>query len=191
MLLFAGQAHAGSRCGAYPEKVYQLNYGGWADCRLKRLGAPALWKGLPKKTKQVMRFAFTEGHGMFFRVVTIHQKMDGAAALVVKGSKRRDGVGVAEEPMTPRHIRLSAEEVAKIDQLGTQAGAWDFDVGTWDGDELYMHCQVLEMERANADGYRYSSVNIGCNHPEKLMPLVDEVARLAGLETAHNGKLYY
>ena len=72
--------------------------------------------------------------------------------------------------------------MSKLNALAAQSGVWEFDIGSWDGDELYMHCQLLEMERANRAGYNYSSVNIGCNHPAKLMPLVDEVVRLAELE---------
>lgn len=35
------------------------------------------------------------------------------------------------------------------------------------------------MERADPAGYRFSSINIGCKRPAALMPLIDEVIRLA------------
>jgi hypothetical protein len=47
---------------------------------------------------------------------------------------------------------------------------------------MYLHCEILEMERADTSGYRYSSVNISCNRPRKLEPLLDFVTGLVGLK---------
>ncbi len=188
--MVGGQAMA-TNCGTYPDKVIALPYGGWSDCALKEFGEKPIWKGLAKGTAQVMRFTFTEGHGSFFRVVTITQSKDGVATLKVDGDSRS---GIRRRPwqrMTVLRKTLSPADMAKLDELGLQTGVWEFDLGSWDGDELYMHCQTLDIERANAAGYRYSSVNIGCNQPTKLMPLITEIAGLAGLKTGGNGMLYY
>jgi hypothetical protein len=96
--------------------------------------------------------------------------------------------------MLPRHIRLSAEDMRRITMLGEQSGVWEFEAGTWDetGDgSVFMHCQLLGMERADADDYCYSEVRIGCNKPRRLMPFVDEIARLAKLRTDKGEMLYY
>ncbi len=135
-----------------------------------------------------MRFVFTEGHGAFFRVITITARPNGDADLRVSGADRARQGG--RTPSRHRNVHLSVETMARISALAAQAGVWDFEVGSWDGEEIYLHCQLLEMERASATSYRYSSVNIGCNHPAKLMPLVDEVARVAGLSRVGGGKLY-
>ncbi|MFN3864077.1 MAG: hypothetical protein ACK4RT_07330 [Erythrobacter sp.] len=76
--------------------------------------------------------------------------------------------------------------MARLSALAQQSGTFDHAVGTWDrsaeGEEgIYLHCQTLDMERVDAGGYRLSSANIGCNRPARLMPLVDEVIRLADI----------
>jgi hypothetical protein len=186
----AGQADDPG-CGTYPAKVMTSLYAGWSGCQLKRDGHKPLWHSLPEGVTQVTRFVFTEGHGAFYRVVTITEKTDGLAELVVSGSRRRASISGHERTHRKRQANLPTDEVARITRLGEETGAWEFEEGSWDGDEMFMHCQVLDMERANVDGYRHSSVNIGCNKPQRLMPLVDEIVRLAGLQTAYDGMLYY
>lgn len=189
MLACAGSAKADD-CGTFPKEVREQSiYGGFADCALKKLGEPPLWKGLPSGTAQVMRFTFTDGHALFFRAVTIIERQDGTTELIAVGTQRRSGIGTPERRLPVHRRRLSAEQIARIHQLAEQAEPWNFAVGTWDGDEAYLHCQTLDMERANAAGYRFSSVNISCNQPSKLMPLVHEIASLAGLQI--DGAVFY
>ena len=180
-----------SGCGTYPAHVVASLYSGWSGCQMKRDGHKPLWQGLPAGTAQVTRFVFTEGHGLFYRVITMTEAADGTANLIVSGSQLRRSVRQSQRRMAPRRVRLTEQQVARIGRLGEETGAWDFAEGSWDGDGIYMHCQVLDMERANVGGYQHSSVNIGCNKPQKSMPLVDEIIRLAGLQTAHGGMLYY
>jgi hypothetical protein len=174
-------------CGMLPEAVIRSAiYSGWSSCSLKRLGEPALHNGLPDAARQITRFTFTEGHGKVFRTVTITEHLNGTGVLRVQGTRRRGDYRDAASYIVPRRVRLSVEDVARIDRLGAEAGAWDYAVGTWDEkEEIYMHCQLLEMERASEAGYRFSSVNIGCNQPQKLMPLVNEIVRLAGMRQTH------
>jgi hypothetical protein len=178
-------------CGMLPERVVNANaYSGWSACKLRDAGEKPLWKGLPENSKQVTRFVFTQGHGMFFRVVTITENLDGTAELTVFGSAGRSDARKQERPNPKRREHLPSAEVARLNQLGNDSGVWDFEIGSWDGDELYMHCQVLEMERINAQDYRFSSVNIGCNKPAKLMPLVNEIVRLGKMKNTHNGMVF-
>ncbi|HMT44283.1 MAG TPA: hypothetical protein PKA59_06990, partial [Chakrabartia sp.] len=72
---------------------------------------------------------------------------------------------------------------AAVNRLAVESGTFDFAAGSWDDmQEVYVHCQLLEMERADASGYRYSSINIGCNQPKKLMPFVEHVMALAKIK---------
>jgi hypothetical protein len=186
-------------CGMLPETVTStLVYSGWSACDLRKADAKPIWSGLPSGTKQVSRFIFTQGHGMFYRAITITEMDDGNNLLKVSGTRnKRNHVGYEERKRTIRK-KLTAEQVSLINQLAAEAGTWDHEAGTWDqaagenGDEMeiYLHCQLLEMERANADGYRFSSVNIGCNQPKKLMPLVNEIIRIAEMKNTHKGMLF-
>jgi hypothetical protein len=186
-------------CGMLPEAVTtSLVYSGWSACNMRKADAKPIWNGLPAGTKQITRFIFTQGHGLFYRVITITEMDDGTASLKVSGTKnRRNSVGYEERMRTIRRS-LETDIVAHINQLAADAKMWEFEVSTWDqvagenGEEvpIYMHCQLLEMERANADGYRFSSVNIGCNQPKKLMPLVNEIVRLGRMKNTHNGMLF-
>lgn len=148
------------------------------------MGEAPLWNALPNASKQIMRFAFTEGHVSFFRSVTVTEKLDGTGDLTVGGGDRE------KRPRIYRRLALTIDQISTLNALAKEADAWKFEIGSWDGSEIYMHCQLLEMEQSNAAGYRYSSVNIGCNHPAQLMPLVNEVVRLAGLKTENGGRLY-
>ncbi len=189
--LVSSQTIAQIHCGTYPNSVYEMqSSGGWSDCDLRDIGEKPLWKGLPTGTAQILRFTFTEGHASFFRVVTIARKSDGSVILRVAGGGHRNS---NRETSFTRSFkrRLSAEEINRVEVLVSETDTFKFENGSWDGDEIFMHCQFLEMESAGANGYRYSNVNIGCSHPTKLMPLINEVVRLAKLKTEADGRLYY
>ena len=201
ILAWPGTSRAGDDddpyCGMLPDAVIQSESdAGWSACALRELGEMPLWRALPGRTRQVMRFTFTEGHGRFTRVVTLREREDGTAVLTVAGM--RHGHRAIRQNMRRRQFQLSATAMDHVDRLASDTGAWAFDVGTWDriadedGErmEIFMHCQLLEMERADASGYRFSSVNIGCNQPGRLMPLVDEIVRLGRLEVTHGGMLF-
>lgn len=176
-------------CGIFPPDM--PFYGGFSGCRLKALRQPALWQGLPKGKQQVIRLTFTDGHMFFWRSVSITRMESGAGVLTVTGTSRPTRIRPRMPERVRRTIKLSQADLDRIDQLAEAAGAFQFERGTWDDKEIYLHCQTLDMERVNADGYRVSVVNIGCNQPEKLMPFVDEVVRLAKMKTTDNRMLFY
>ncbi|QDH32909.1 hypothetical protein [Porphyrobacter sp. YT40] len=162
-------------------------YVGYSESRMCEAGLKPLWQGLPDGAEQVMRFTFTSGHDLFWRSVTITLRPDGTGLLEVVGGgfKRRDVRSPWVEMRKVRR-RLSSEARARLVALAEQSGTFDHAVGTWDrradGEtEVFLHCQTLGMERADAAGYRISTVNVGCNRPAKLMPLVNEVIRLGGI----------
>lgn len=189
-LAVAAQGRAGvdRGCGIYPQNVLDAA-GGWVGCDLKQMGQKALWNAPLKQAKVLMRFVFIEGHDSYFRVVSITENADGTGLLTVNGKTKVFRSDLPNE-RPPSKVRLSVVQVARLEKLSAASGAWDFEVGSWDGDEIYVHCQFLEMERATPAAYRYSSVNIGCNQPSKLMPLVGEIAALARLKTDKVGRYY-
>jgi hypothetical protein len=134
-----------------------------------------------------MRFTFSSGHSLFWRSVTITRRADGTGLLEVVGGGRRNHDDRSPWiDLKPKRRKLSAEQTAALSTLADQSGTFDHEVGTWDRspdgeDEIFLHCQTLELEQGNAAGYRFSSANIGCNRPAKLMPLVDAVIRLADI----------
>ncbi|MDJ0641687.1 MAG: hypothetical protein QNJ15_02615 [Erythrobacter sp.] len=187
---------ASSHCGSFPAAVRESrSYGGMSDCYLRDIGQEPLWRGAPEGSVQVMRFSFLHGHALFFRTVRIDTLSDGTGVLTYDGEDRAmprtaSGLRRPSGPIPKRVVSLSAEQMTRIEELVAGSGTFEHDIGTWDGEDLYLHCQTLDMERVNADGYRFSSVNIGCNHPRKLKPLVDEIATLAGMEIINGGRLY-
>lgn len=176
-------------CGIFPPDM--PFYGGWSGCDLKKLRQPALWQGLPKDTAQVTRLTFTDGHVFFWRTVTITRQADGLGVLTVRGTSRPTSIRPPMPAVVRRTIKLNSDDLARIDKLAEEAGVFKFERGSWDGEEMYMHCQALDMERVNAAGYRVSVVNIGCNQPDKLMPFVREVVRLAKMKNGADGMLFY
>lgn len=184
-----------SECGTFPASVRRYTiYGGMSDCYLSRIGEKPLWRDLAEDHVQTLRFTFVHGHALFFRSVRIDTLPDGSGRMVVDGTNRRASIRQESKRIGPHTVQLSGEEMAQIDRLVAQPGTFEHEIGTWDktdGDTLYMHCQTLDLERADADGYRTSSVNIGCNHPNKLMPLIEEIVRLAGLGQVGEGARYY
>ncbi len=162
-------------------------YAGYSEGRMCEAGLKPLWQGLPEGAAQVMRFTFSSGHALFWRSVTITALPDGTGRIeVVGGGYGRRGVRSPWLDLKPVRRRLKADEMAALITLAEQSGTFDHEVGTWDrradGEvEIFLHCQTLELERADAAGYRFSSVNIGCNRPDRLMPLVDAVIRLGDI----------
>lgn len=184
---WAAPAAAGNDCEIFPTQVRERAvYAGFSAKRMCEAGLTPLWQGLPDGAGQVMRFTFTSGHVLFWRSVTITQLPDGSGWLeVVGGGFERRDVRSPWVDLRPVRQRLSAEALANLAALAEQTGTFDHAVGSWHAgdpaDVIYLHCQTLEMERADTAGYRFSSINIGCLRPAKLMPLVDEVIRLADI----------
>jgi hypothetical protein len=175
-------------CQMLPPEVGETAlYAGFSESRMCDAGLKPLWQGVPDGAEQVMRFTFSSGHALFWRSVTITQLPDGSGRLeVVGGGHGRRGARSPWVDNRKVRRRLSPEALATLTALAEQSGTFDHEVGTWDqraeGERrIFLHCQTLELERADAEGYRFSSVNIGCNRPDTLMPLVDEVIRLADI----------
>ncbi len=188
-ILGAPAAAQDSDCNLFPPPVTQAPvYSGYSASRMCAAGLKPLWQGLPDRADRVMRFTFSSGHSLFWRSVTITRRLDGTGMLeVVGGGRRNHDDRSAWIDLRPERHRLRREQVAALVALADQSGSFDYEVGTWDrgadGEtDIFLHCQTLEMEQADAAGYRFSSVNIGCNQPTRLMPLVDEVIRLADLD---------
>lgn len=175
-------------CALLPPEVRAgAIYAGYSESRMCAAGLKPLWHGLPGGVERVMRFTFSSGHALFWRSVTITALPDGRGRMeVVGGGHKRRDVRSSWVDIRPVRRRLSAETLTALTTLAEQSGTFDHAVGSWDqragGEgEIFLHCQTLDMERADAGGYRFSSVNLGCNRPAKLMPLVDEVIRLADI----------
>jgi hypothetical protein len=190
LLASAAAGAAESRaCGTYSADVLASTYAGYSDCRLHDAGEKPLWRGLTKpRLKQQVRLVFTNGHFAYTRVINIEQRADGSGVIRLRTLRHDADVGVVVASRRTR--RVTAEDFATLNQLADASGVWAHAVGSWDGDEIFMHCQTLDMERVTAEGYRFSSVNIGCNKPEKLMPLIQFVTGLIGLEPSADGRLY-
>ena len=189
----AAVEETGPQCNLLPREVWASSaYAGWSQAALCDAGQRALWHGTPDGIARVTRFTFTHGHSSFFRYAVISERDDGRAWIEAGGAGYAPGpaAGVrgAWEELPVYRRDISAEDLARFNALAAETGTFDHSVGTWDGGELFMHCDLLEMERAEGDSYSFSSVNIGCNQPERLMPMVRLVMDLARLEFADDGR---
>jgi hypothetical protein len=167
-------------CGMYPPEVYRNLYAAMGDCRLRRVGERPLWKGLQRGYRQQIRFTFNDGHSLYTKVIDFAERADGRGVIEIKTIAPDGHRLLAVEDQ--RRAGVSAADVRRLNALAAAAGVWQFSSGSWDGEALYMHCETLDMERIDRDGYRFSNVNITCNRPNRLMPFVDLVAGLAGLK---------
>lgn len=181
----APAAAAEDNCQMFPPSVREAAVNsGYSASRMCEAGLKPLWQGVPDGAAQVMRFTFSSGHALFWRSVTITQLPDGSGWLeVVGGGFERRDVRSPWVDLKPVRRRLKADELAGLVALAEQSSTFDHAVGSWHAgdppDTIYLHCQTLDMERADPAGYRFSSINIGCKRPAALMPLIDEVIRLA------------
>lgn len=179
LALAVGPAYATARdnCNTYPPEVAT----GYSNCVLRDAGEKPLWLApVQRSVLQEIRFTFTEGHLAYTKIIHVTQRANGKASIHLRTLRReRDGNMVVT---ADKRRRLSAEEVAMIDQFGSSSGTWEHRIGSWDGGELFMHCETLDMERATSEGYSFASVNISCNQPQRLMPFVTYVTALVGLK---------
>ncbi len=174
----------------FPPKVWSgVYYAGMGLSALEWLREKPIWHGLEDGLVRQTRFVFADGHPNKTRILHIRERVDGSGTLHV--------FSIDEGPRKPRRIdrrsviKLDAASVATINRLVAESGTFDFEVGSWDDkDDIYVHCQTLQLERMDVGGYRYSSLNIGCNQPAKLMPLVEHVMALARIKRRDPQLLY-
>jgi hypothetical protein len=173
-------------CGTYSPEVLAQAYAGSSDCLLQEAGEKPLWHGLPLSgVRQQIRFTFTDGHGRYTRVINFEQLADGSGTIQLR-TLRPTSVKV-RIVASQRSRRVTPADAAMIDRLSSSSGNWQYDIGSWDDNDIYLHCETLDMERVTAEGYSFSSVNISCNRPNKLMPLLQLITGLAGLKPSANG----
>ncbi len=174
----------------FPADVHELTYAGWSDCFLRGVGEKPLWKGMTEpRFRQQVRFTFTDGHFRYVRVINFVELADGTGRIERKTIIPAGGRSYEVEDR--RRRKVSIADVRRLNDLAAASDAWKFQTGTWDssdGEEIYLHCQTLDMERVDPTGYRFSSVSISCNRPRKLEQLVEFVTSLAGLKL--NGAAY-
>lgn len=191
-LLFAGPAFAASEnrgCGTYSAEVLALPYAGYSDCILRQAREKPLWRTpLQAGVRQHIRLTFTQGHSVYTRVINFEEYADGRGIIRSKTLRRDRAQGLVVSSRKSR--RIAPADVQILDRLGLSSGAWEHPTGSWDGDQLFMHCETLDMERVTSSGYRFSSVNISCNQPEKLMPLVQFIANFVDMKTYAKGRVY-
>jgi hypothetical protein len=169
-------------CGTYPPEVYQQVYTAFADCWLRQMGEKPLWKSrLTAHYPQQIRFTFVDGHLSYAQVIDFVEFADGSGRVKLKTVRPRGADGKLTVEVR-RNARVSPEDVGRLNALAASSEVWKFEIGSWDGDEIYVHCQTLDMERIDSAGYRFSSVNISCNRPRNPEPLLDHLTGLAGLK---------
>ncbi len=148
---------------------------------LKSVGEKPIWHGPEDGLVRQTRFVFSDGYSIKTRILHIRERSDGSGTLHVFSVDHRSSKPSYVERSSV--IKLNVAAIRKINRLAETSGTFGFESGTWDDEgDFFTHCQILEMERIDALGYRYSSVNIGCNQPAKLMPLVEHVMALAGIK---------
>jgi hypothetical protein len=193
MLAPAGAARANDECSFVPPALQnEVAVWGWSACRLKDWDEAPIWKQYEKKdAARVTRLMFDDGRTQGVRFIRVIEKKDGRGTLVMRDTGPED-YGYRGKVVERANLikRLSVEEVREFNRLADASGTFDHVSGSWDDEEIFIHCDVLEMERIDGAGYRYSSVNISCNQPERLMPFVREVTRLAGIKPRHGGLSY-
>ncbi|MEO9130497.1 MAG: hypothetical protein ABI240_04750 [Sphingomonas sp.] len=179
-MLIAGPAVAtrdSNSCGMYPDGVNT----GYSGCILREAGEKPLWHRPSRRgVRQQIRLTFTEGHLAYTKLIDFEERADGSGIIRLRTLRRKSDSGSIESSRTIHHV--TSAEVATINRLGSASDTWDQPIGSWDGDELFLHCETLDMERRVLDGYSFSSVNISCNQPEKLMPFVTFITGLVGLK---------
>jgi hypothetical protein len=158
------------------------NYGDWYGPRLEELKEKPLW-GDDKAAlaKETIRFTFIPGatrtagrHATAIRIEIEEGSGHLIARTEIYHNRERSIRKVADKS-------LSSAEITKLKELADKADTWKFRVGTWEEpDQISIHCTELVMERRQPAGYAVSHILISCNKPDRLMPLVDYVAELAG-----------
>ncbi len=157
-------------------------YRDWYGPTLKDLEERPLWTGSKAvQGKEVIRFTFIPGPmrlvGRHATVVRIEIGQDEARLLARTQANDHGEMSIRKVAKK----RLTSLEVSKLHDLITQAEPWKFAVGTWEEKgRLSIHCTELIMERRQPSGYAVSQILISCTQPDRLMPLVDYVAALAG-----------
>jgi len=168
-------------CGMRPPSAERALYAGYGACWLRKIGKKPLWRGLARPDyRQQIRFTFAEGHMRYVRVIDFVELSTGEGRVDTVTITSPDGRAMKTSGRARRAV--SRDAVQKLNRLAEASGAWEFAVGSWDGEEMFHHCQILDMERIDRAGYRSSTVNISCNRPSRLMPFVEHLAGLAGVK---------
>ena len=157
------------------------NYRDWYGPELVQFGEKPLWvESDDAAGRETIRFTFIPGatllrgrHTTVIRIETEKGKARLIARTEINDRGKRSNREVANKS-------LSFAEVVKLQAFAEKAEPWKYPVGTWEKDEISIHCTELLMERRQRSSYAVSHILISCNQPDRLMPLVDYVAELAG-----------
>jgi hypothetical protein len=171
---------------------------GYSSSRMCAAGLSPLWRGLRYQLSglpdvfPVTRFTFSDRHGLFWRSVEVTELPNGTGMMeIVGGGFTERSIGREWQDMSPTERPLSHRQMDRINGLIAASGTFDHAIATWDmndeGVAIFLDCQLLEMEQLAIRGYRFSSVNIGCHRPRRLMPLVDAVVELANIGMVRSG----
>ena len=155
-------------------------YSSWIGPVLERMGERPLWgDGAVAEGEAIYRFSFV---GNLCTVTTIRLWQHG------EGGRLRTTTLDRCHRYSRRRVQavrtISAADWAGLAAMIEQAQVWPFRSSTWDGDddEIWVDCTFLTMERALPGDYRVAQSMISCIQPTRLMPVVNRVAALAGIE---------
>jgi hypothetical protein len=166
-----------------PDIALHHYYGDWYGPELEQLGEKPLWVD-NKETheKEVIRFLFIPGVGRTKgrHSTVIRIEIEQEVARLIARTEFRDPKRDKVQTLTDKS--LSRAQIAKMRELISKAGLWEFRVEQWgkDPEAYYTHCTELVMERRIESKYAVSHILVSCDQPSQLMPLVNYVANLAG-----------
>lgn len=170
----------------FPPDAINLNdnYRDWYGPELEQLKEKPLWVDEEAAhEKEVIRFLFIPGatriKGRDSTVIRIEIE-NGKARLITRAQFNQPG---RRNVRTLADKGLSHAQVAELQELANKADPWKLRIGDWgehDPEAIYIHCTELIMERRLRSEYAVSHVLVSCEQPNRLMPLVNYVAELAG-----------
>jgi hypothetical protein len=146
---------------------------------LEGLGEPPLWSAnaVEGRSRRIRLLLVPPRITRVRVAIRIDTTVSGRAVGHWVRRERRHGRWTTQK----RRFSVRREDLARLDVLIAQSRLWRLYPEYWESEDICVDGVQLIMERATAEGYRFSEANAQCTAPRDYLEVAAQMIDMAGL----------